>query len=444
MGAETLTDLLGSAASILAGEAAAEGPALDLLNRLDYLDDAAEAAPHRAALLRAAAGFRRIFTMRAEDAPGLVALGAEVDAGCLGVADAPVGAVSGTGLSFRQAFESCVGEGVEYIAGFATPADDLVALDAADALAEATPALRALWARVQPYRRDPRTPRTDWVVQAPRTDWVVAANLADGAPAWLPADLCLRRPAASRDLDPPWPLSTGCGAGPDPLAATLHGLLELIERDAVALWLRGGVRPRVVPPGPGAALLADLRGAVTSRRTWLLDITSDIGVPVVAAVACNDGGFGVCRGHACRPTLAAAADAALMELAQMELGYRLSATKRAVRGEAALNHTDRQHIERYTQLDVVTVPVLHPLAPPATSCNLTSNNSITILAGVRKRLEAAGVEVYAMNLTRPELGIAVTRTFAPALEMGLTAPAGERLRAAATASGMDPAQQFML
>src|ERR1700733_4472152 len=230
MSAETLTDLLGSAASILAGEAAAEGPALELLNRLDYLDDAAEAAPHRAALLRAAAGFRRIFTMRAEDAPGLVALGAEVDAGCLGVADAPVGGVSGTGLSFRQAFESCVGEGVEYIAGFATPADNLVALDAADALAEATPALRALWVRLRRCRRDP---------QATRTDWVVAANLADGAPVWLPADLCLRRPAARRDLDPPWPLSTGCGAGPDPLAATLHGLLELIERDAVALWLRG-------------------------------------------------------------------------------------------------------------------------------------------------------------------------------------------------------------
>ena len=95
MSAESLADLLGSAAAILAGEYVAEGPALDLLNRLDYLDDGAEAAPHRAALLRAAAGFRRIFTLRAEDAPGLVALGAEVDAGCLGVADAPVGGVFG-------------------------------------------------------------------------------------------------------------------------------------------------------------------------------------------------------------------------------------------------------------------------------------------------------------------------------------------------------------
>jgi ribosomal protein S12 methylthiotransferase accessory factor len=435
MDVQTLAGLLGTAAAILIGDAVAEGPALDLLKRLDYLDGVAGAALHRAALLRVAVRFQRLFSLRADDAPGLVALGAEVDAGCLGVAQAPTGGVSGSGLSFRQAFESCVGEGVEYVAGFATLDDILVTLTAEQALAGATPALHALWARLQSNRRDPG---------AGRIDWVVAANLADGSPAYLPADLCLRRAAEVRQIDPPWPLSTGCGAGTDPLAATLHGLLELIERDAVALWLRGGAPAHVVPPGPGAALLGQLRGDVTRRRTWLLDITSDIGVPVVVAAACNDDGFGLCRGFACRPTLAAAADAALMELAQMELGYGLSAAKRAVRGEAALNDTDRMHIDRYTQLYVVTNPALHPVAPPASPCDLLSYDSIAILAAVRKQLEAVGVEVYAMNLTRPELGIAMTRTFAPGLEMGLTAPPGERLRAVAARSGMDPTRPVVL
>jgi ribosomal protein S12 methylthiotransferase accessory factor len=448
---QALAALFGSAAAILMGETAAEGPALDLLTRLDYLDGAVDAVPRRAALLRAAAGFQRIFSLRAEDAPGLVALGAEVDAGCLGVADAPTGGVSGTGLNFRQAFEACVGEGVEFIAQFATPDDALLSLTPEEALADATPALRALWARVQPYRRDPvndpgrafgNDPRRAF--GATRVDWVLAANLADGTPVALPADLCLRRPAAVRDLDPPWPLSTGCGAGRDPLGATLHGLLELIERDAVALWLRGGVRPRAVPPLPGAAVLGQLRGEVATRRTWLLDITSDIGVPVVVAAACNDDGFGLCRGFACRPTLAAAAAAALMELAQMELAYRLSATKRAVRGEAALNDTDRQHIHRYTQIDVAATAALHPLAPPASPCDFLSYDRIAILTWVRKRLEAAGVEAYAMNLTRPVLGIPVTRSFAPGLEMGLTSPHGARLQAAAERSGADPTVPVVL
>jgi ribosomal protein S12 methylthiotransferase accessory factor len=435
MTAQTLAEVLGTAATILTGNSAAEGPALDLLQRLDYLDGKTDSVPHRVALLLAAGRFQRIFSLPAEDAPGLVVLGAEVDAGCLGVADAPTGGVSGAGLSFRQAFESCVGEGAEYIAGFATPDDAVVSLNAEDALAGATPALLALWAQVQMYRRGPA---------AARTDWMVAANLADGSPAYLPADLCLRRPASVRDIDPPWPLSTGCGAGTDPLTATLHGLLELIERDAVALWFRGGAPARVVPPGPGTTLLGQLRGDVTRRRTWLLDITSDIRVPVVAAAACNDDGFGFCRGFACRPTLAAAADAALMELAQMELGYRLSATKCAVRGEAALNSSDREHIDRYTQLHVATTPALHPAAPPAASCDLLSCDSIAILAGVRERLAAVGVEVFAMNLTRSALGIPVTRTLAPGLEMGLTAPPNERLRAIAARAGMDPSRPVVL
>lgn len=433
---QPLADLLGTAATTLTGETATEGPSRDLLDRLGYLDGAADAAPHRAALLRAAAGFQRIFSLRAEDAPGLVALGAEVDAGCLGVRDAPTGGVSGTGLSFRAAFESCVGEGVEYIAQFVTPDDRLMSLTAEDALGEATQALRALWERLRPYRRDP---------DKSRSGWALAANLADGSPVRLPADLCFRRPAELRDINPPWPLSTGCGAGTDPLHATLHGLLELIERDALALWLRGGMRAHAVPPGPGAVLLGRLRGeAAVGRRTWLLDITSDIGVPVVVAAACNDDGFGLCRGVACRPTLAAAADAALMELAQMELGYRLSATKRAMRGETALNETDRQHLHRYMRIDVAATAALHPLAPPRPSCDLLSCDSITVLAGVRKRLEAAGVEVYAMNLTRPALGIAVTRTIAPGLEIGLAAPPGPRLCYAAERSGVDPARAIVL
>jgi ribosomal protein S12 methylthiotransferase accessory factor len=416
-------ELLRTAAAILTGEAAAEGAAFDLLVRLEYLEDQAIGGPHRVALLRAAVQFRRIFSLPSEDAPGLFALGAEVDAGCLGVVGAPVGGVSGIGLSFRQAFEACVGEGVEYISQFATPDDRLVSLTAADALADAASSLRALWVRLEPYRR---------VADGVRTDWAVAADLADGRPVLLPADLCLRRPAAVRVIEPPWPLSIGCGAGTDALGATLHGVLELVERDAVALWLRGGVRPRVVPPGVGAGLLERMRGeaaggAAAGRRTWLLDVTSDVGVPVVVAAACNADGFGLCRGSACRPTLAAAAAAALMELAQMEIGYRLSVAKRAVRGEAALNDGDREHIDRFMQIDVAATEALHPLAPPRPSCDLLPVDRISVLAAVRAKLEAVGVEVYAMNLTRQSLGIAVTRMLAPALETGLASPPGPRL-----------------
>ena len=431
---QALADTLRAAAAILLGAAPADGPPRDLLLRLGYHDDAPgdapgdgdarqgtdaprdppgdapRQAPHRAALLRAAAGFRRIFTLAAEDAPGLVALGAEVDPACLGLAGAPLGSVSGTGLTFRQAFERCVGEGVEYLSQFATPGDPIEQLTDDEALADGSPAVRALWRALLPFRRDP---------EAARTGWTVAADLADGSPLRLPADICFRRPPEVRNIDLPWPLSNGCGAGPDHLSATLHGLLELIERDAVALWWRGGRRGRMVPPGTGASALAQLRGGSQGRHTWLLDITSDVGVPVVVAASCTGDGFGLCCGHAAGTTLDRAADAAVREMAQMELASRLSAMKRSVRGEAALNDVDRQHLRRFTAVDVAATPALQPLAPPSPPSNLPppdlsprdlsprdlpprdlpAHDKLATLAEVRRRLAAVGMMPCALNLT---------------------------------------------
>ncbi|HTW70855.1 MAG TPA: YcaO-like family protein [Acetobacteraceae bacterium] len=426
---QALAATLRAAAAILLGEAAPEGRALDFLLQLDYLrEEEAAQAPHRAALLHAAAGFRRIFTLEAEDAPGLVALGAEVDPGVVGgavagvavagVAGAPLGSVSGTGLTFRQAFEACIGEGVEYLSQFAIDGDPIKQLTADEALGGASPGIGALWEYLQPFRRDPG---------AMRTGWTVAADLADGSPVRLPADCCFRRPAPRRDIDPPWPLSTGCGAGPDHLTATLHGLFELIERDAVALWWRGGQRARLVPPGVGAAVLAQLRGGAVGRHTWLLDISSDLGVPVVAAASCNTGGFGLCYGHAAGATLAGAADAAVREMAQMELAARLSATKRAVRGEAALNDADRQHLHRFKTVDVAATPALQPMAPPSPPRDLPAHDPFATLAALRQCLAAAGLTACALNLTRAGFGIPVTRVVCPGLEQGVSSPPGSRL-----------------
>jgi ribosomal protein S12 methylthiotransferase accessory factor len=401
------------------------------LLRLGYLGENQTAqAPHRAALLQAAAGFRRMFTLAAEDAPGLVALGAEVDPRVAGVDGAPLGSVSGTGTAFPQAFEACVGEGVEYLSQFAADADPMEQLTAHEALAGASPAIHALWEYLQPFRRDPK---------AMRTGWTVAADLADGAPVRLPADICFRRPPAQRDIDPPWPLSTGCGAGQDHLTATLHGLLELIERDAVALWWRGGRRGRLVPIGTGAAVLAQLRGDMTGRHTWLLDISSDLGVPVVAAASCSSDGFGLCCGYAAGATIATAADAAVREVAQMELATHLSATKRAVRGDTALNDADRRHLRRFTTVDVAATPALHPLAPPSPPCGLPAHDPRAMLAALRARLAAAGLAPCALNLTRAVSGIPVTRVVCPGLEQGMLAPPGSRLSASAKFAGIDPA-----
>ena len=428
--------VLYNAASLLTGQSVADDAAQSLLLQLDYCGDQPELARHRSALLRAASRFRRFFALRAPDAPNLAVLGAEVDPAEFGLGDGAVGHVAGTGLNFRQAFEACVGEGVEYASQFATD-DDPIALIAEDeALAGASTAWRELWERLAPYRRhDRRHP----------TAWINAASLADGEPVRVPADLCFRRAVDVRDLDPPWPLSTGTGAGIDPLDAALHGLLELVERDAVALWWRGGRPARIVSGALGTAIIEHLRGGPTSRCSWLLDITSDVGVPVIVAASCNDDGFGLCCGFAARMTRARAAEAAVREMAQMELAYHLSDMKRQTRGNASLSELDRQHIDRFTRIDVTKTRALSPVPPSRSAPDLTDSDSKQVALGlIRQRLDGLGLSPCVVNQTRVEIGVPVVRALCPGLEAGMTSPPGPRLRATASESGLDPMMAGLL
>jgi ribosomal protein S12 methylthiotransferase accessory factor len=415
---------------LLTGQSVTDAAAQSLLLQLDYHGDQPELARHRSALLRAASRFRRIFALRAPDAPTLAVLGAEVDPAEFGLEDGPVGHVAGTGLNFRQAFEACVGEGVEYASQFATGDDPIALVTEDEALAGASTALRELWERLVPHRRrDRRHP----------TAWINAASLADGEPVRVPADLCFRRAVDVRDLDPPWPLSTGMGAGIDPLDAALHGLLELVERDAVALWWRGGRPARIVSDASGTAIIEHLRAGLTHRCSWLLDITSDVGVPVVVAASCNDDGFGLCCGFAARMTRARAADAAVREMAQMELAYHLSDMKRRTRGDASLSELDRQHIDRFTRIDVTKTRALSPVPPPGSTAGLPDADSKQVALGlIRQRLEGLGLSPCVVNQTRAEIGVPVVRALCPGLEAGMTSPPGPRLRATASESGLDP------
>ena len=234
-----LANQMQAAASALT-ESGNSPEASELLRHLGYDDGDAAAAPGRARLLRAATGFRRLFRLAVPDAPGLVFLGAEADPVSLGPHNAglPVIGFAGSGLDLRRAFESCVGEGIEYLSQFSEPEEllDSAPIDACSNVLDA-----GSYRFVNDIASACGIP-ADRVIE-----WVSMQRLADGASFRFPADLCLRR--AAPDFVPPLKLSTGCAAGVTRESATLRGMLELIERDAVALWWRGGNRGRQVSPG---------------------------------------------------------------------------------------------------------------------------------------------------------------------------------------------------
>ena len=82
--------------------------------------------------------------------------------------------------------------------------------------------------------------------------------------------------------------SSGCAAGNTLAEAILQGFLELVERDASAIWWYNRLqRAEVDLDRLGDSYILDLRNqfAAMGRGLWVLDVTSDIDIPVVMAVS---------------------------------------------------------------------------------------------------------------------------------------------------------------
>ncbi|MBY0334261.1 MAG: YcaO-like family protein, partial [Acetobacteraceae bacterium] len=199
-----------------------------------------------------------------------------------------------------------------------------------------------------------------------------------------------------------------------------------------------------------AALLTRLRRASAGRRrSWLLDITTEFGVPVVAALSFGPEGRGFCCGFAARAGgLAAAAEAAILEMAQMELAQALVEAKARTLGEAALNPRDGAHRRRYHGIDAATCVAVHPALPPAPPAHADAGPSLppegapadAALAAVLPRLAAHGLAPLRLDLAGPGeartgVEVPVLRMLCPGLETEGACPPGPRLRAALAETG---------
>jgi oxazoline/thiazoline synthase len=81
--------------------------------------------------------------------------------------------------------------------------------------------------------------------------------------------------------------SNGCAAGNTFEEAIIEGFLELVERDAHAIWWYNRLqRPEVDLDRLGDSYIRDLQTgfAAMDGRLWVLDVTSDLGIPAVVAV----------------------------------------------------------------------------------------------------------------------------------------------------------------
>ena len=239
-------------------------------------------------------------------------------------------------------------------------------------------------------------PRRDGLAMVPARDLATAAPVPVLAQAvYLDCAATLGEPLRE-DAD-----STGCAAGPDRETAEAVALWECVERDAVALWWHGN--------RPAAALALEVVDRQQPRLYWwlherprrtvLLDLTTDIGLPVVAAVSSDPGGGCVAVGSAARPLLAEAALAAVTEMVQTEASL-----------EHARTAGDAEAAAWLAQGSTRVQPQFGARAPAA----LAGAPAVTMPA-LLDRLAALGHQALTVELTLPGDPMPSVRVLVPGL-----------------------------
>jgi ribosomal protein S12 methylthiotransferase accessory factor len=253
--------------------------------------------------------------------------------------------------------------------------------------------------------------------------WVEARALGDG-PRWLPyacvhTDFTVEPKPGDGCFSES---SNGLASGNHPDEALLHGLCEVIERDAAVRWhLRDGaaqastrIDPATVRDEANAALLA--RCARAGLLVGLWELTSDAGVPAFLCQVTTRAEEPLrplppSAGMGCHPAREVALSRAITEAAQSRL-VMVSGSRDDVFRADYERTLDRDAAAAHRAL--LARPGGRPFGngPDPAGDDLRAD-----LDAVVGRLRAIGCEeVLAVDLSRPELGVPVVRAVVPGLE----------------------------
>lgn len=238
-------------------------------------------------------------------------------------------------------------------------------------------------------------------------DWTPAWSLASQKKHLVPFSYCFAEAPPETGTAYCRASGNGVAAGTCLEEAVLQGLLELVERDAIAVWWYNRIcRPAVdlskVRDPYVDSLVAEYRGR--GIEVWVLDLTHDLGIPVCAAVGRQEqsGHEVFAAGFGChlRPELA-------IQRALTELNQTASGTH-PVTGKPFLD-TDGVDDRRY----------LFPFGEERVDPDVRSPyDGVHLQADIEeclRRLGAAELEAFVVNKTRPDLELSVAQVIVPGL-----------------------------
>jgi ribosomal protein S12 methylthiotransferase accessory factor len=227
--------------------------------------------------------------------------------------------------------------------------------------------------------------------------WVRGYSLTTRTWRWLPRDHCYANAPEPRygQFNP-----NGHAAGTCLEEATLQALLELVERDAIAIWwynrlARPGLDPMDATDGYVRGVAHGL--AAEGWRSFLLDLTSDLGIPCVAALARATDDSRWCIGFGCHFEQALAVERAMSELAQLFRAHGRDGPPPWTPGGEEGHLFPHGHI---AQADA-------PTAPDATLTGL--------IDWCCDLLASRGLEMIVLEQTHPDIGLPVAKVVVPGL-----------------------------
>jgi ribosomal protein S12 methylthiotransferase accessory factor len=241
-------------------------------------------------------------------------------------------------------------------------------------------------------------------------EWSPVWSLRDRRFKYLPTTLLYffyRGPAAQL-AD-----SNGCAAGNTLEEAIVQGFLELVERDAYAIWWYNRVqRPQVDLAQFGDSYVRDLQNqlAETGRRLWVLDVTSDLGIPTFVAVThwMQNGQENIEFGSGAHFDPRIALLRALTELNQfLSIGLMGGGS-----GEkSSLDGTTPLRLRDYPYLTPGGDAPVHNGAGLKFD-QLDARGQVTACVALAKR---AGLDFLVLDQTRPDIEVPVVRVIVPGL-----------------------------
>lgn len=218
--------------------------------------------------------------------------------------------------------------------------------------------------------------------------------------------------------------SNGCASGNTLEEAILQGFLELIERDAAAMWWYNRLRcPAIDLSSFGDGWLSNLAARYDEwgRDVVAIDLTNDLGIPVVAGVSHvrnGDPTESLIFGFGCHLDIRIAVKRAMTEMSQ------LLVTALAFEGEVGQFRGAIKGDDEIGQwLNSATLSSNPYLVPDATAALRTrddfpSRRLDDIAACIdicRRAVEDKGMEVLVLDQTRADTGMPCVKVVVPGL-----------------------------